>query len=283
MELIDTHCHLDLEQHFKQFENALARAKAAGVGKIILPGVQQAGWGRLMELCQPEQGVFGAPGLHPLYLPHHQPRHLKELEKLVTRSRPSRPVAIGEIGLDYYVDSADRAAQQQLFEQQIKIAATANLPILLHVRKAHDQVLATLRRKHFINGGIVHAFNGSFQQACHYIKLGFGIGICGTITYDRARRIRKVASQLPQEALVLETDAPDIPLANHREETNSPEYLPEVLGALATLRENRWRLLQSTPAQMQNASSVCPIKSPLPTAQKEIDRSMVFLPYQTSG
>jgi TatD DNase family protein len=236
MELIDTHCHLDLEKHFQKFESALAGARAAGVGKIILPGVTQAGWGRLMDLCNQEQGVFGAPGLHPLYLAHHRPHHLEELEALTTRGRPNRPVAIGEIGLDYYVESVDRTAQQQLFEQQLKIAATAELPVLLHVRKAHDQVLATLRRKHFPHGGIVHAFNGSYQQACHYIKLGFGIGICGTITYHRAKRIRKVALQLPKESLVLETDAPDIPTANHKGESNHPKYLPEVLDALATLR-----------------------------------------------
>ena len=237
MELIDTHCHLDLEKHFPQFESALARARAAGVAKIILPGVTQAGWGRLMDLCNQEKGLFGAPGLHPLYLPHHHPNHLEELEELVKKGRPDGPVAIGEIGLDYYEQSVDRTAQQQLFEQQLKIAATAGLPVLLHVRKAHDQVLATLRRKHFPHGGIVHAFNGSFQQASHYIKLGFGFGIGGTITYDRAKRIRKVASQLPNESLVLETDAPDIPLANHRGDKNHPKYLPEVLDALAALRE----------------------------------------------
>ncbi|MCP4340141.1 MAG: TatD family hydrolase [Desulfobulbaceae bacterium] len=236
MELIDTHCHLDLEKHFQQFASALASAKAAGVGKIILPGVTQAGWGRLMELCSLEQGVFGAPGLHPLYLTHHRPHHLEVLEELINRCGTDGPVAIGEIGLDYYVKSVNRAAQQQLFEQQLKIAATAGLPVLLHVRKAHDQVLATLRRKHFPYGGIVHAFNGSYQQACHYIKLGFGIGICGTITYDRARRIRKVALQLPNESLVLETDAPDIPPANHKGQSNHPKYLPEILDALAALR-----------------------------------------------
>ena len=239
MELIDTHCHLDMEAHFQQFERALAEARAAGVGKFILPGVTQAGWSRLMELCSREQGVFAAPGLHPLYLAHHRPRHLEELEELVRGSQPDgycRPVAIGEIGLDYYVDSTDRPAQQQLFEQQLKIATAAQLPILLHVRKAHDQVLATLRRNHFVHGGIVHAFNGSLQQAGHFIKLGFAIGICGTITYSRARRIRKVASELPQEALVVETDAPDIPPASHWGESNHPAYLLEVLEALAALR-----------------------------------------------
>jgi TatD DNase family protein len=231
--LIDTHCHLDMAAHFQQYERTLAEARAAGVGKIIMPGVTRSGWKRLMELCAGEPGLYGAPGLHPLYLSRHHPHHLEELETLASSGGL---VAIGEIGLDYYVEAVDRAAQQRLFEQQLHIAAAAHLPVLLHVRKAHDQVLATLRRKHFVHGGIVHAFNGSLQQAGHYIKLGFGIGICGTITYDRARRIRKVASELPKEALVLETDAPDIPPANHWGESNHPAYLPEILDALATLR-----------------------------------------------
>ncbi len=236
MELIDTHCHLDLQEHFQQFEAELARAHTAGVTKIILPGVVQAGWKRLMQLCSCSQGVFGAPGLHPLYLAYHHPHHLQELEELVSGNGSERPVAIGEIGLDYYAENVDRAAQQELFEQQLRIASTARLPILLHVRKAHDQVMATIHRKNFSQGGIVHAFSGSYQQACAYIKLGFCIGICGTITYDRAQKIRKIAAQLPQESLVVETDAPDIPLAHHRGENNHPRFLPEVLETLATLR-----------------------------------------------
>jgi len=236
MELIDTHCHLDLERYFQPFDRALATAKAAGVSRIIQPGVVQSGWGRLMALCSDEQGVFAAPGLHPLYLSHHHPQHLEELEALLSGKGSPGPVAVGEIGLDYYDTSVDRRAQQQLFEQQLDIAAAAQLPVLLHVRKAHDQVQAILRRKKFSHGGIAHAFSGSLQQASHYIKLGFGIGICGTLTYDRARRIRKIAAQLPQESLVLETDAPDIPLAGHRDENNHPQYLPEVLDVLAALR-----------------------------------------------
>lgn len=237
MKLIDTHCHLDLEKHFPQFERALKSARKAGVSEIILPGVIRAGWGRMMELSRQAEGVFPAPGLHPLYLPHHRPVHLKELSELAHRKGFGAPVAIGEIGLDYFVDSIDREAQQQLFEQQLKIAAGAGLPVLLHVRKAHDQVLATLRKKKFPSGGIVHAFNGSLQQAGQYIKLGFAIGIGGTISYDRATKIRAVASQLPWESLVLETDAPDIPLAKHRDKPNHPKYLPEVLEALAELRK----------------------------------------------
>ncbi len=233
MELIDTHCHIDIKAFEERFANLLKNARQAGVSKLILPGVDQDGWDRIMTLCHREEGLYAAPGLHPLYLAHHRPHHLEELKAL---AEGGRVVAIGEIGLDYHVPGLDRVVQQQLFEQQLNIAATAGLPILLHVRKAHDQVLATLRRKRFRHGGIVHAFNGSLQQAGQFINLGFVISVCGTITYNRARRIRKIAAELPPEALVVETDAPDIPLAGHRGEDNLPEYLPEVLAALATLR-----------------------------------------------
>ncbi len=233
MELIDTHCHLDLLEFAGRFEHLLARARQAGVLRMVLPGVDRAGWDRMMGLASREEGLLAAPGLHPLYLARHRPEHLEDLQALAAEGRI---VAIGEIGLDYHVPDLDRAAQQQLFERQLQIAAGAGLPVLLHVRKAHDQVLATLRRRQFPHGGIVHAFTGSRQQADQYLGLGFAISICGTITYDRARRIRKIAAELPPEALVVETDAPDIPLAGHRGEDNLPEYLPEVLAALATLR-----------------------------------------------
>ncbi len=233
MELIDTHCHLDIIGFAGRFEHLLANARQAGVVRMVLPGVDRTGWDRMMVLAGREEGLLAAPGLHPLYLARHRPEHLEDLKALAAGGRI---VAIGEIGLDYHVPDLDRAAQQQLFEQQLHIAATAGLPVLLHVRKAHDQVLATLRRKHFPHGGIVHAFTGSRQQADQYFNLGFVISVCGTITYDRARRIRAIAAELPPGALVVETDAPDIPLAGHRGEDNLPEYLPEVLTALAKLR-----------------------------------------------
>jgi len=188
MELIDTHCHLDITTFAGRFDNLLKNARQAGVSQMVLPGVDRDGWERMMTLCRQEEGLFAAPGLHPMYLPHHRPQHLEELSALAAGGKV---VAIGEIGLDYHVPDLDRTVQQQLFEQQLSIAAASGLPILLHVRKAHDQVLATLRRKRFPHGGIVHAFNGSLQQACQFINLGFVIAICGTITYDRARRIRK--------------------------------------------------------------------------------------------
>lgn len=233
MDLIDTHCHIDIERHFPDYVQVLHRARTAGVQGMILPGVTRDGWDRLYSLCQQDEGLHAAPGLHPMYLPIHSPHHLEELESLINSHNQ---VALGEIGLDYHGEGIDRNAQQHLFEAQLKIASNAQLPVLLHVRKAHDQVLATLRRKNFPYGGIVHAFSGSYQQACQYVKLGFVIGFCGTLTYDRARRIRAIAAELPQEAIVIETDSPDIPLARHRGERNLPEYLPEILEVLATLR-----------------------------------------------
>jgi TatD DNase family protein len=233
MELIDTHCHLDINAFSRDFSALLLRAREKGVKGFVLPGVDQEGWERMLSLSRNEQGLFAAPGLHPMYLNLHRPHHLEELAHL---TRTERIFAIGEIGLDYHIEGCDRTAQQELFEQQLQIAAKAHLPILLHVRKAHDRVLATLRARRFSRGGIVHAFSGSFQQAGEYIKLGFGISLCGTLTYDRARKTRTIAAALPQQAIVLETDSPDIPLAGRRGSNNLPEYLPEILEVLARLR-----------------------------------------------
>jgi TatD DNase family protein len=244
MKLIDTHCHIDLDQHFPDYEEVLQRAKTAGVSDIVLAGVTRSGWLRMFELSRKYPGVHAAPGLHPMYLDCHQHGDLELLELL---AGTHKLVAIGEVGLDYHVQNLDREKQQNLFETQIDIATRTGLPLLLHVRKAHDQVLATLRRKRFQNGGIAHAFNGSFQQATHFIKLGFMIGVCGTVTYDRSRKIRRVAAELPLESLVLETDAPDIPPALHWGERNVPEYLNEVLDSLTLIRsESREQIAEQT-------------------------------------
>ena len=232
--LVDTHCHLDMERYFPDCEGTLRDAAAAGVSDLVVAGVDRAGWARMLELSRIYPQVHAAPGLHPMYLHLHGPGDIETLAKLVAENHVR---AIGEVGLDYHVTNCDRKAQQALFEAQIDIADAMGLPLLLHVRKAHDIVLATLRRKKFTSGGIVHAFNGSYQQACHFIDLGFYIGICGTITYDRARKIRRVAGQLPLERLVLETDAPDIPPAAHWGENNQPCYLREILFSLAEIRQ----------------------------------------------
>jgi len=233
MELIDTHCHIDVEEFAADRAEVLARSRAAGVCAQVVPAIHQPGWPALLELCRREADLFPALGMHPIYLDMHRPEHLDELRQRVD---DQRPLAIGEIGLDYFVEGLDHAGQQSLFEAQLMIAQDANLPVLLHVRKAHDMVLATLRRLKFSCGGIAHAFSGSRQQAEQYLDLGFKLGFGGTLTYDRALRIRALARELPLSAIVLETDAPDIVTSAHRGERNSPEYLPEVLAALSELR-----------------------------------------------
>jgi TatD DNase family protein len=234
MHLFDTHCHLDVSPIYEQLEQVLQQARTVGVQNIVIPGVDREGWRQLIAISNSGPALHAAPGLHPMYLAQHHPAHLEELKEL---AQSGRITAIGEIGLDYFVHDINRQAQQQFFETQLDIAKQAHLPVLLHSRKAHDQVLATLRRKRFPNGGIVHAFSGSYQQAVEYIKLGFGIGVGGTITYERAKKVRQNCIELPEQWLVLETDAPDIIVAGHREKTcNLPEYLPDILDTLARLR-----------------------------------------------
>ena len=232
MELIDTHCHLDVAEFDPDRQAVLARARANGVTAIVVPGVTAPGWDYLWRFCVGEPDLYPAFGLHPVYLERHHPADLAALESLLAEQRP---VAVGEIGLDYYLDELDRARQQALFEAQLGMARDAALPVILHVRKAHDAVLATLRRIH-VPGGIAHAYNGSLQQAQQYIDLGFKLGFGGMLTYERSRRLRLLAQELPVEAIVLETDAPDLTVAQHRGMRNSPEYLPYCLAALAEVR-----------------------------------------------
>jgi TatD DNase family protein len=233
MEFFDTHNHLDIDIFTESFDSLLHLAREVGVVGQILAGVRQAGWGRMLQLAAQHSDLHAAPGLHPIYLSEHHPGHLNQLQELLQQKEV---VALGEIGLDYHLAALDRNRQQELFEAQVSLAKQMHLPLLLHIRKAHDQVLATLRRKHFPFGGIVHAYSGSLQQARQFIDLGFVIGVGGTITYSRATRVRKIACELPLDQLVLETDAPDIPVASHRHGPNQVHYLPEIAQCLAELR-----------------------------------------------
>jgi TatD DNase family protein len=232
MELIDTHCHIDVEEFAADRMAVLARTRQAGVTRLVVPAVIANGWRHLLDLCRREPGLLPALGLHPVYLERHRASDVDALAEWVARERP---VAVGEIGLDYFVTDLDRQRQQVLFEAQLDVAREAGLPVILHVRKAHDQVLATLKRRR-VRGGIAHAFNGSLQQAQQYIDMGFKLGFGGMLTYERSNKLRALARELPLEALVLETDAPDLTVAAHRGERNSPEYLPDCLRALAEVR-----------------------------------------------
>jgi TatD DNase family protein len=232
MELIDTHCHLDVSEFDADRIRILQQCRASGIQRIIVPAIAAAGWDKLLELCRAEPGLYPALGLHPVFLDTHTGT---DLASLADRIADDHPVAVGEIGLDFFLPELDQTRQLALFEAQLEIARETNLPVLLHVRKAHDPVLSALRRIK-VPGGIVHAFNGSLQQAEHYLKLGFKLGFGGTLTYEGSRKIHALARALPDSAIVLETDAPDMVVAGHRGERNSPAYLVDVLTALARVR-----------------------------------------------
>ena len=232
MELIDTHCHLDVADFDADRRQVLERARQQGVQSMVVPAVDAEHWAGLIQLCDSDQALFPALGLHPVYLQMHKREDISALESEIEQQQP---VAVGEIGLDYFIRELDREKQRVLFEAQLEVARNAGLPVILHVRKAHDQVLSILRRIR-VRGGSAHAFNGSLQQARQYIDMGFKLGFGGMLTYQRSHRLRRLAAALPVDAIVLETDAPDMVVAAHRGERNSPEYLPYCLRALAEVR-----------------------------------------------
>jgi len=232
MHLIDSHCHLDFEQFDIDREQILSHCQKLGVQDIIIPGVEARLWDKLIDVCHDVDALHPALGLHPLFMASYKPEHILQLKKTIANNTL---IAIGEIGLDFYIQGHDKAAQINLFSEQLIIAQNTQLPVLLHVRKAHDQTIALLK-KHPVSGGIVHAFNGSMQQAQQYQQLGFVFGVGGAITHPRATKLRSLFSELPLSSIVLETDAPDMPLSELQDQRNSPENNPLILIALASIR-----------------------------------------------
>lgn len=229
---VDTHCHLDAAEFDADRDAVAARARAAGVGMIVVPAVEVDNFSAVSACCRRYSGCVPAWGIHPLYVARARE---EDLERLREQIRHEPPVAVGEIGLDFFVPHADMSRQQFFFAEQLRIAREFGLPVLLHIRRAQDAVLAQLRRI-AVPGGIAHAFNGSRQQAQMFLDLGFKLGLGGAMTFPRATRLRAHAAELPLESLVLETDAPDIPPAFSIGGRNSPEYLPRIGGELAALR-----------------------------------------------
>ncbi|UFQ98355.1 TatD family hydrolase [Pseudomonas wenzhouensis] len=237
MRLIDTHTHLDFPDFDTDRDAVLARSRALGVQRMVVLGVYQANWQRLWHLVEANEGLYAAFGLHPVYLNEHQPQHLDELRAWLSDRLGQRKLcAVGEFGLDYYLENLDRQRQQALFEAQLELAAEFELPALLHVRRAHAATIATLKRFRLKPGGIIHAFAGSQEEAREYIKLGFRLGLGGAATWPQANRLRQVVAGLPLDAIVLETDAPDMAPAMHPYQRNSPEYLADICTELAALR-----------------------------------------------
>ncbi|MDO4904797.1 MAG: TatD family hydrolase [Lautropia sp.] len=234
--LIDTHCHLDAPAFDPDRIEVLTRAQALGVAAIVLPAVSRANWTAVQQLAEQHPGLYFALGIHPLYVDQAVDGDLQVLRQRVeaVRTHP-RFVGVGEIGLDFFVSGLDLERQQRFFDEQLRLARDFELPVILHSRRAVDAVTRQLRRFR-PPSGIAHAFNGSRQQAGHLIGLNMALGFGGAMTFERARNIRRLASELPVEALVLETDAPDIPPAWAHPGRNEPTELPRIVAMMARLR-----------------------------------------------
>jgi TatD DNase family protein len=242
---IDTHCHLDAGEFDADRDAVRARARERGVAHCVLPAVDVASFVAVRELAH-RHGDGYALGIHPLRTPLSALEDLDRLDAALSEHRGDpRLVAVGEIGLDFFDRTLDPERQEQFLVEQLRLARKHALPVILHVRRSADGLLKHLRRERV--GGIAHAFNGSAQQADEFVKLGFRLGFGGTVTYDRAQQVRRLATELPLSALVVETDAPDIPphwlyrsaadRANgHAQGRNEPGELPRIGEALASLR-----------------------------------------------
>ena len=233
VEIIDTHCHLDNEQFKTDREDIMTKCQAKGISKIVVPAIARSNWDVVIQLCHKYDMLYPALGLHPMLIDQHSDDDIKMLDHYLSQNTV---IAVGEIGLDFYDKTANKVKQQRFFDAQLQLAQQYQLPVLLHVRKAHSDVIASLK-KYSIPGGIAHAFNGSMEVAQEYIKLGFKLGFGAVVTYERASKIRRLAADLPLQSIVLETDAPDMAGSLHHGERNSPEFLDEALSVLATLRQ----------------------------------------------
>ena len=262
----DTHCHLDAPEFDADRDAVVARARAAGVMQLVLPAVGAFDFDRVRELAH-RHGVAYALGIHPLFVMKASELDLQRLsEALQTQREDPRLVAVGEIGLDHFVPGIDARRQQHFYVEQLKRAERVGLPVILHVRRSADSLLAGLRRVGFQAGGIAHAFNGSEQQAQAFIALGFKLGFGGNLTFERSLQIRRLAATLPETALVLETDAPDIPphwlyktaaqRAAGAVARNEPAELPRMAEHLAALRG--WTLAHTAAVTSANARSALP-------------------------
>lgn len=233
--MFDSHCHFDFEVFADNIAAEFELAALNGVKKMVVPSVGPDNWHQVAGLSAAfSNQIYHALGIHPHFLAGVDDQRLKELEQAVIR-RTSACVAIGECGLDAMVETPI-TQQTEVLEFQLALAVDSQLPVILHSRKMHSQIARMVRQFPKLKGGVLHAFSGSYQQAKELVDLGLKIGVGGTITYPRANKTRTAISQLPLDCLVLETDAPDMPIAGHQGKRNHPRYLPLIFSSLAEIR-----------------------------------------------
>ena len=246
---IDTHCHWDAPEFDADRDELRAAARVVGVAHCVIPAIGRMDWQTVHDLAH-RWGDSYALGIHPLYTGSAQEADIDTLAQLLEARRDDpRLVAIGEIGLDFFVPGLDAARQTWFYQEQLKLARRFDLPVILHVRKSSDQLLKALRQWP-VQGGIAHAFNGSLQQAQQFIDRGFALGFGGALTYDRALHLQRLLQDVPMESIVIETDAPDIPphwlytTAEQRAQgvaqgRNQPAEIPRIAAVLQEIRSLR--------------------------------------------
>ena len=266
--LFDTHCHADFDT-FEQgivldkgialdkgIEGYVKEAKQAQVEKLLIPSIGQSNWKKLDKIAQSHPNVYYALGFHPYFLEQANDEQFSELRQLLS-SKTSQCVAIGECGLDFFVD-VDRDKQERFFIQQMELAKAFELPLIIHERQSYNRLIELIKQHKFTLGGVIHGFSGSEQQALMWIKIGFHIGVGGTITYPRAQKTRTTIAKLPLECLVLETDAPDMPLYGHQGNINHSKYLVTTLDELSLIRrESRQLIATQTWKNSHHVFGIC--------------------------
>lgn len=234
MTLFDSHCHLDFPLFETDFSHILQSAQHVGVKRFLIPSVGPENWSRVAELSSQHPEIYYALGLHPYFLKADYTLYQTQLMARLD-ARPTRCVAIGECGLDFAI-KVDPALQEEALQWQFELARQYGLPVILHCRKAHNRLIQMVKVANLPKGGVLHAFSGSYEQGMEWVRLGFSLGIGGTITYPRANKTRQAVAKLPLEHLLLETDAPDMPLNGYQGVVNTPSQIVNILTILCELR-----------------------------------------------
>jgi TatD DNase family protein len=256
MKLFDTHCHFDFDVFQNDFEHNLQFAQEQGVSRILIPSVGPSNWSRIQTLAEQHSQLYYALGFHPFFLEGNFEQHLPQLEQYLSLSH-TQCVAIGECGLDFAIN-VPVSLQEKALEAQFELARGFDLPVILHSRKAHNRLIQMVKTAQLPRGGVLHAFAGSYQQAMEWVRLGFFIGVGGTITYPRAKKTRDAIQKLALEKLVLETDAPDMPILGYQGVPNHPAKLIHVLNMLVELRSGEKQSIASQLWKNSNfAFSIC--------------------------
>ncbi len=229
--IIDSHCHIDFKDFDHDRTQVINRAASANIKKIIVPGVMKNTWKNIKSCCDEFSGLYPCYGLHPYFISNHLPLHLKNLKTWIDKNKP---VAVGECGLDFFIKNLDINLQSFYFEQQLDIALEFNLPVVTHARKSTEAVIKAIKKRPGLRG-MIHSYSGSYEQALQLIKLGFYLSFGGPVTYEKSTRLRKLVQKLPLEYILVETDAPDQPVANANNKRNEPLFILDVIHSIADL------------------------------------------------